>query len=258
MVRLPSGAQVSDSTDDLAIRAEASDLETCAAQLAHEMRNPLHAIMGFAKLIGDADRMQHRPDLLVSYAQTIDRIAGDMHDSVGDLIGVFARNPLRPPEAARTVALDQLVETVTSDLEHELAARGISLVARLAVDTAVARPRSLRRALRCLISNAARYGPPNSSVEVYSRQEPAEVAIGIRDFGPGMTEAEAREALRPFTRLSTEPQTDGSRSAGLGLPVARVIAEQHGGRLEMETCPGAGTTVWLRLPLSDPASPHDD
>ncbi len=102
----------------------------------------------------------------------------------------------------------------------------------------------LRRALRNLIGNALRYG---ERATVSLRREHGDAVIRIEDEGPGIPHGDLARMLEPFAR------GEGSRNratggAGLGLAIARAIAEQHGGRLTLRNRPDKGLEAELRLP----------
>jgi signal transduction histidine kinase len=103
----------------------------------------------------------------------------------------------------------------------------------------------LRRALRNLVSNAVRYG---GGAEVSLNREGGEAVLRVGDSGPGIPADRIEAMLEPFTRgeTSRNRQTGG---AGLGLTLARAIAEQHGGRLVLANRPSGGLAAEIRLPL---------
>ncbi len=108
----------------------------------------------------------------------------------------------------------------------------------------------LRRALRNLISNAVRYG---GSAEVSLLQSGNDIILCVDDHGPGIPEDRIEAMMEPFTRGEASRNRD-TGGAGLGLTLARAIAEQHGGRLELSNRPGGGLRAEIILPVvSDPA-----
>jgi signal transduction histidine kinase len=109
---------------------------------------------------------------------------------------------------------------------------------------ACVRPNLLRRAIRNLIDNAVKYG---GSADVKVAPSGAEVAIEVCDRGPGIPQEALGEVLEPFHRLeaSRNRETGGS---GLGLTIARAVALNHGGRLELENRAGGGLKARLLLP----------
>jgi signal transduction histidine kinase len=107
----------------------------------------------------------------------------------------------------------------------------------------------LRRALRNLVSNALRYG---TRARITLRREGTEAVLRVEDDGPGIPESEIARMLEPFTRLEAS-RNSATGGSGLGLTLARAIADQHGGALHLanriEHGAVAGLTATLRLPL---------
>jgi signal transduction histidine kinase len=104
----------------------------------------------------------------------------------------------------------------------------------------------LRQLLWNLLANAVKYTVAGDEVEVSARKENGSVAVSVRDHGPGIPPDAQELIFEKFGRVSG----DGKPGAGLGLFIARSIAEAHGGTLEVESEAGEGATFVLRLPLS--------
>jgi two-component system, OmpR family, sensor histidine kinase MprB len=99
----------------------------------------------------------------------------------------------------------------------------------------------LRRAIRNLLDNAAKFGPPGAPVEVRL----AAGELTVRDHGPGIAPADLPHV---FDRFYRAPSARGVAGSGLGLAIVRQVAEGHGGTVQAETPPGGGTVMRLRLP----------
>lgn len=113
----------------------------------------------------------------------------------------------------------------------------------------------LRQVLLNILSNAVKFTPPNGNVAVYLvRQGDGCISIQVRDTGIGMNSNDIAIALSPFGRVR---QRGGSHQAGfgLGLPLAKLLVEAHGGVLDIESRSGEGTVVSAILPCR-PMSPH--
>ena len=109
-----------------------------------------------------------------------------------------------------------------------------------------ARATWLRRLLRNLIDNALRYG---TNARVSLAREGGMAVIRIEDDGPGIPEAQIARMLEPFTRLEAS-RNSGTGGAGLGLTLARAVAEQHGGALRLDNRPGGkGLIASVSLPV---------
>lgn len=108
----------------------------------------------------------------------------------------------------------------------------------------------LRRALRNLVSNALRYG---TRARVELKRDNGTAVLTVEDDGPGIPEGDIARMMEPFTRLEASRNT-GTGGTGLGLTLARAIADQHGGSLALanrrEGGRIVGLTATLRLPLA--------
>lgn len=113
--------------------------------------------------------------------------------------------------------------------------------------TVRADPVRLRQVIDNLISNAVKFSPPGSAIQVSAAREASAWRFSITDQGPGILPEERAQLFRAFARLSAIP-TDGERSTGLGLAITRRVVEAHGGRIDVESTPGQGATFWFTLP----------
>jgi signal transduction histidine kinase len=106
----------------------------------------------------------------------------------------------------------------------------------------------IEQVLNNLVSNALKYSPTGTRVEVLVLQEDAEVLLSVADQGIGISPDERRNLFAPFQRAhGARAQAPG---AGLGLSVSRRIVEAHGGRIEVESQLGQGSVFRVRLPIS--------
>jgi two-component system, OmpR family, sensor kinase len=102
----------------------------------------------------------------------------------------------------------------------------------------------LREVVDNLLDNALRVAPKGSVVRVGVRQENGRCLLEVEDTGPGLTDEEQAHVFEPFARGTAA----GGDGAGLGLAIARAVAEAHGGRLGVRSAPGSGATFRLELP----------
>jgi signal transduction histidine kinase len=101
---------------------------------------------------------------------------------------------------------------------------------------------AIREMLASLVANAVEAMPQGGALTVRARAGVGEVRLEVSDTGVGMSEEVRRRCLEPFF------STKGRRGGGLGLPLVHVTVERHGGTLRIESVPGRGTTVTVRLP----------
>ena len=110
------------------------------------------------------------------------------------------------------------------------------------------------RILSNLLSNAAHYTPPSSPIELSVHRYGAGLVFAVADRGPGIPVGEQERIFEPFYRPAGAPADVGGGGAGLGLAIARRLAELQGGALAYQARPGGGSVFTLRLPAEAPAS----
>lgn len=209
-----------------------------AASIAHEVRNPLAIIMNAASGMRRAALSDGDKDTLLSI---VDEESRRLNQLVEELLR-FAR----PIEAARVPAslydiCDQLRAACPEGYEVALEASGEDQIGSVLVDAGL-----FRLALDNLMANALQAMPHGGKVTLsiakgaFPGGGPAAI-VAVKDDGVGMKPGELERAKKPF--FTTKP-----RGTGLGLSIAERIVEAHGGQLAIESRPGSGTTVTLRLP----------
>lgn len=147
----------------------------------------------------------------------------------------------RPREEARQVDIGALVDTVVEEYrelgrEVELMPSGREILA--------VRATMLKAAIRNLVDNALKYA---GSAKVTIRRDGESVVIEVVDDGPGLAPEELEKVLQPFQRTESSRSRD-TGGAGLGLAIARAIAESHGGTLRLENAAGGGLAATMTLP----------
>jgi two-component system sensor histidine kinase KdpD len=106
-----------------------------------------------------------------------------------------------------------------------------------------------------LIENAVKYTPAGTPIVIAARQMPVAVEISVHDEGPGIP----RESqLRLFDKFYRAPTAVAAPGAGIGLAISKGLVEAHGGTIDVESEPGAGTTFRFTLPLARRARPESD
>jgi signal transduction histidine kinase len=111
---------------------------------------------------------------------------------------------------------------------------------------------ALKRAFMNIVSNAIKYSPDNSQVELLYAQEKDRHVIGVRDHGIGIPLKEQAKVLQGYYR-ATNATKQVANGTGLGLWVTKLVIEQHGGSLWLDSVENKGTIVYVALPIVDPA-----
>lgn len=212
------------------IAALLDEKDVMLGAIGHDLKTPLSALRVRIEGVEDASERARM-------AATTDDIARSLDDILS-----LARVG-RPSDPLERVDLSALAAQIVEEFEDM--GEPATLAAGLRI-TAPVRPTWIRRALRNLISNALRYG---GTARVALDQADGQVRIAVEDDGPGIPPADLARMLEPFTRgeASRNRATGG---AGLGLTLAKAIAEQHGGSLTLSNRPEGGLRAEILLPVS--------
>lgn len=208
------------------------DLSQAAAGLAHETRNPLALIRGWAQRLSESSASPDEKERLHALVEECDRVTSRINQFLS-----FVR-PADPQLAP--LALGPLVEGLARILEPDLEAHGIRLTAaRLDGIWVEADPELLRQALFNLAANAIHFAPQGSEVEIAAvPQGLSRLRIEVRDRGPGVPAADVECLFSPY--FTTRP--DG---AGLGLALVRRVASAHGWTAGYRPRDGGGAVFFL-------------
>jgi two-component system sensor histidine kinase KdpD len=236
-----------------AVRAEREQLRsTLLASVSHDLRTPLAAITGAASTLRDqAVDDATRRELIDTVCEEADR----MERLVGNLLDMtrLASGTVTPRR--EWIPVDELVGAALARVERQLVRYVVRTVvpeypALVSVD-----PVLVEQLIVNLLDNAARHTPPGTEVEVRAEASGGALTIEVADTGQGIAEP-LREKV--FERFQRGPASTG-RGAGLGLPIARAIAEVHGGTLTVGERPGGGALFRLVLPRvgDSPSVPHE-
>lgn len=220
------------------------------ARMAHELRTPLAAVLGFAELIEKADddavRMQ-------GYAREV-RIAGErLRLLVDDILELAEIEAARTPFAPQPVAPVHLIEAALRGAASLAERSGVALASRLAPDLPLlsADERKLVLALAHLLDNAIKYSARGGTVTLAARLAEAQtLELAVEDRGEGIAAEVLPRLFQPFVQ-SEALLTRRHGGAGLGLALVKRIAELHGGTVGVESAPGEGSTFRLRLPVDE-------
>lgn len=217
------------------------------ADVSHELRTPLTVMRGEAEV---ALRSRDAPldeSTRIALGGIVDQ-AEHMGRLVDDLLFVARREAGEARLALRPVPIEPILEKATADART--IANGSAIEVELATDIrgvmVEADANRLRQLLMVLLDNALRYSPRGGRVRVGTLRTPDGVSIAVADEGIGIPADELPRIFERFVRGSNAIPG----GTGLGLPVAKAIAEAHGGTLAIESQEGIGTTVTLALPAA--------
>ncbi|MCC7078631.1 MAG: HAMP domain-containing histidine kinase [Acidimicrobiia bacterium] len=229
-----------------AAQVESEDrLRQFVADASHELRTPLTAIRGYAELY-EAGAL-HEDGKVGDAMGRIGSESRRMGGLVEDLLLLARLDQGRPLQAER-VDLAEVCADAVRDSEATDATRPVSL---LADGPAVVRgdPERLHQVVANLLANTRTHTPEGTAVEVYVDADADNAAVSVSDTGPGLDAAHAEHVFDRFWRAEPGRARAGSGS-GLGLSIVQSIVAAHGGDVAVETEPGLGFRVTLRIPLA--------
>ena len=220
------------------------------ANMSHELRTPLNAIIGFSQMIRDQVLGPVVPARYSAYAKHIADAGEHLLALISGVLDIAKIEAGKMTVAEGQVWLRDIVEASLAPLRPELERKRQTL--RVSMPDELPQIRAdgikLTQILVNLLSNAIKFTAEGGCVGIgIERRTDGDVVLSVADTGIGMSDQEVCAALEPFVQIENA-LTKTSAGTGLGLPLARRLAELHGGSLEISSSKGAGTTVRVRLP----------
>lgn len=220
------------------------------AAMAHQLRTPMNAIIGFSELLSSPDVRRISPEEVSEYGTHIHEAGSNLLRVLNDVLYLsridaglmeidLSRISLRPE-------LDVLLRQVQHVVEDKDLAIAVDIDARAGIVTVDAR--YLRHMLQHLLHTAVRASPHGAEVLVRSRPVVGGgVMISLRDEGQGLSRAQLDQIMDPLN-VGTFDYAQETVGGGLGLSIVKSLAEAHRGRFEIISRPGAGSSYHLVLP----------
>ena len=220
------------------------------AAMSHELRTPLNAIIGFSEMIAEQAFGPIGQGRYVDYARNTGKAGQQMLGFVVDVLTIAQLEAGRFELELESIDLVEGAETVLAEFRQtELGRdREVTLAVSGAPNPVNADPRALQQVLLKLLSNAAKFSPPEAAIRVTIAAGGEEFTrLSVADQGTGITAETAAMAVRPFR------QVDGRLArkhggTGLGLSIVNGLIERHGGHLMIDSVPQQGTCVSLEFP----------
>jgi two-component system, sensor histidine kinase len=242
-----------------AAEQEAGELKSrFFAYVSHELRTPMQGVLGMASLLGEpglseADRRRHIATLQAAARDLLRMVDGVLDFTRVESGHMSVRVEIFSPRT--------LLEQVAALLQRGAEEKGLALRCELAADLPerlVGDPLRLRQVVLNLLGNAVKF-TERGAVTLRARATAGDglvrLRVEVQDTGPGI-DAEARARLfKPFVRVA-RPGAMRTHGSGLGLAISRRLVDLLGGRLELESTPGVGSTFWfeVELPPAEPTS----
>jgi signal transduction histidine kinase len=197
------------------------------AAMSHDLKTPLTRLRLQVEALDD-------PTMQARIGRELDEMEGMVHEALALFRGLDDGEPAAPVD----------IDALLAKLRSEFTDMGAAVtVTGKASEPYVGKPQAIRRCLTNLVANAVKFGTRADIVV----QDGSELVILVRDAGPGIPESELERVFEPFYRLESSRNRD-SGGSGLGLSIARDIAQSHGGSLTLHNLPGGGLEARLTLP----------
>ncbi len=214
--------------------------------VSHELRAPLTAIKGFAKTLVLKDE-ELAPATRREFLSTVNEQAERLARLVDDLLLVSRIDSKRVRVEWTEVAVDDLVRELISQFHSKWGSRRILIDADPGLPFVRADRSKLEEVLINLIDNAIKYSPDGTPVRVTARAVGDEIEVDVEDRGIGIAPEDVAQLFQKFQRITT-PATRDIGGTGLGLYIVKGLVEAHGGRVWVESIPGAGSTFAFTMP----------
>jgi signal transduction histidine kinase len=247
--RLPSElVPFSDALSDMLARLDGAltRQKQFTADASHELRTPLSVAKSSLQLAASRDR--EGSEYRRAIGEALDELAR-MEHLIRELLTLARLDEGASLPSPAPVRLDLLIARVGASLDADaLSAGGRIIFGPLPSASVQGDENLLERMLHNLVENAIKYGPPRGDVRIaLERGEDSAWLLSVHDEGGGLSPEDQENLFDRFVRLdhSRSRKTGG---AGLGLAIAREIAQRHGGDIHIASAPESGTTVTVRLP----------
>ena len=230
------------------------------ANASHELRTPLAALLGFIETLqGPAKDDPVARDKFLGIMQGQATRMARLIDDLLSLSRIELNAHLQP---STPVDLAPIVRQVVDGLQMLARDRGVEIKVALSPDTltVLGDRDELIRALENLIENALKYGAAGKRVDVtvgraQTRAGLPEAHVSVRDYGPGISPEHLPRLTERFYRVDVA-DSRAQGGTGLGLALVKHVLNRHGGRLTIESTPGAGATFTMHIPLHAADSAH--
>lgn len=233
---------------DTANKAKSSFL----ANMSHELRTPLNAIIGFTELMKNQTFGSINNPKYEEYLSDIYFSARHLLEIINDVLDMSKIEAGRVDLIESEVRMPELFDTVTRIMADRAAAASVEIVTDIkeGLPNIIVDQRLLRQILINLVSNAVKFSSAGSHVTISaSLMADKHIRMSVTDQGCGIPVSKIKHVMEPFGQVN-DPKYYTGQGTGLGLPLAKAMAELHDAVLSLETEEGKGTKVYIDFPVS--------
>jgi signal transduction histidine kinase len=224
-----------------------NEKDTLMNIVAHDLKSPLNRIKGLSELLALEGSMNPNQE---KYLHLLRHSTQAGLDLINDLLEVNSLEVNREP-AFSYFQLGTVVLERVQAYQHHAASKSITFQTDIAFNDLVFLDQSyITRILDNLISNAVKFSPPASCIRVGTSLHSTAYSFFVRDEGPGFQPEDLKYIFQKFRKLSARP-TAGESSNGLGLAIVKILIDRLGGRIDLQTAPGKGSTFTVEFPVSN-------
>lgn len=220
---------------------------------AHELRSPVTTLKGQIQLL--RRRLRKRGETAVAAELTkLDIQLDRLTQRIGELLDMSRLQEGQLPLQFDSIDVDALLAEVVETVQ------ATSPTHQIAIERATRQRiwgdrERIGQVITNLLTNAIKYSPEANRVVVHATANEREIALGVQDFGIGVALDEQRKIFERFYRV-TDSALGTVTGWGLGLYISAEIVRRHGGRMNVESTPGAGATFWIHLPIESVETSH--
>jgi signal transduction histidine kinase len=218
------------------------------ANMSHELRTPLNAVLGYSELLVDG-LYGDMPEKALEVLERIQTNGKHLLGLINDVLDISKIEAGQLRLALEDYSVETIVQTVVAATGSLAQTKGIEVKANVAGDLPVGRgdERRLTQVLMNLVSNAIKF-TDTGCIEVCAKAVNGEFSISVRDTGPGIAPQDQARIFEEFQQVDNS-STRKKGGTGLGLSISRRLVDMHGGRIELESQLGVGSTFNIVVPV---------
>jgi len=220
--------------------------DTFVRGAAHDLKNPLTLVAGYAEMMLRMDVIRQDPNLK-QMVEEIEQSGAEMLDLISNMLDVLRFQSSVEVER-ESIDLNVIVENVVAAFQPLAASKNIQLQFETDYSSVLAQgdAKSIKRVVENLISNGIKYSPEESCVLVKTDVKLDKAKVIVKDEGYGIPAYDLPQLFDPFFRADTTREK--AEGTGLGLSVTKEIVNQHGGQIEVDSKEGEGSVFTVTLP----------